>query len=99
MAALEHVLAKIDENQSAALDRLFNLLRIKSVSTDPAFKQDCQQAGQFLVDELTSLGFEASLRQTPGHPMVVAHAKAKRRDVPHVLFYGHYDVQPADPLE
>ncbi|MDB5508531.1 MAG: Peptidase [Hyphomicrobiales bacterium] len=99
MPAIEQVLGKIDSNLDAAVQRLFGLLAIPSVSTDPAFAQDCQRAGQWLVDELKSLGFEVSLRQTAGHPMVVAHAKAKRRDVPHVLFYGHYDVQPADPLE
>lgn len=99
MAAVEQVLAKIDGNLEAAVQRLFGLLAIPSVSTDPAFAADCQRAGQWLVDELKSLGFDVSLRQTAGHPMVVAHAKASRRDVPHVLFYGHYDVQPADPLE
>ena len=99
MPALEDVLAKIDANQPAALERLFNLLRIRSVSTDPAFKDDCRKAGQWLVDELSGLGFEASLRPTAGHPMVVAKAKSGRSGVPHVLFYGHYDVQPADPLD
>jgi acetylornithine deacetylase/succinyl-diaminopimelate desuccinylase-like protein len=99
MTAIDAVLARIDQNREAAVQRLFGLLAIPSVSTDPAFAQDCARAAQWLVDELTGLGFEASLRTTAGHPMVVAHAKAKRRDVPHVLFYGHYDVQPADPLE
>ncbi len=99
MTAIDAVLARIDQNREAAVQRLFGLLAIPSVSTDPAFAQDCAHAAQWLVDELTGLGFEASSRSTAGHPMVVAHAKAKRRDVPHVLFYGHYDVQPADPLE
>jgi acetylornithine deacetylase/succinyl-diaminopimelate desuccinylase-like protein len=99
MTAIDAVLARIDQNREAAVQRLFGLLAIPSVSTDPAFAKDCARAGQWLVDELTGLGFDASLRATAGHPMVVAHAKAKRRDVPHVLFYGHYDVQPADPLE
>lgn len=97
--AIDTVLARIDQNREAAVQRLFDLLAIPSVSTDPAFAKDCARAGQWLVDELKGLGFDASLRPTAGHPMVVAHAKAKRRDVPHVLFYGHYDVQPADPLE
>ncbi|MEY3552086.1 MAG: hypothetical protein RL735_434 [Pseudomonadota bacterium] len=99
MTAIDAVLARIDQNREAAVQRLFGLLAIPSVSTDPAFAQDCARAAQWLVDELAGLGFDASLRSTAGHPMVVAHAKAKRRDVPHVLFYGHYDVQPADPLE
>mgnify|MGYP003384379868 CR=1 FL=1 len=96
MNAIDPVLAKIDANRHAALDRLFELLRIPSISTDPAFAADCRKAAEWLVSELKSLGFEASLRATPGHPMVVAHRRkpgAKR-----VLFYGHYDVQPVDPL-
>ncbi|MDB5649158.1 MAG: Peptidase [Hyphomicrobiales bacterium] len=99
MAAIDQVLSTIDHNLDAAVQRLFGLLAIPSVSTDPAFAGDCEKACQWLVNELTGLGFDASLRKTAGHPMVVAHAKAKRRDVPHVLFYGHYDVQPADPVE
>jgi acetylornithine deacetylase/succinyl-diaminopimelate desuccinylase-like protein len=99
MAALEKVLAKIDANLEPALGRLFKLIEIKSVSTDPAYAGDCAKAAQWLVDEFKSLGFEASLRETAGHPMVVARGKASRPDVPHVLFYGHYDVQPPDPLE
>jgi acetylornithine deacetylase/succinyl-diaminopimelate desuccinylase-like protein len=99
MAAIEDVLNRIDANQSAAMDRLFELLKIPSVSTDPAFKADCARAAQWLVDDLKSIGFEASVRPTEGHPMVVGHARGARPDAPHVLFYGHYDVQPADPLE
>ncbi len=98
MTTFNEVLDRIDANLDAAVERLFNLIRIPSVSTDPAYKQDCQHAADWLVKELSELGFDASVRPTPGHPMVVAHAKAKRRDVPHVLFYGHYDVQPVDPL-
>ena len=97
--AIDDVLARIDQNREASVQRLFGLLAIPSVSTDPAYAAECQRAAQWLVDELTGLGFAASMRPTAGHPMVVAHAKAKRRDVPHVLFYGHYDVQPADPLD
>ena len=97
MAAIDTVLSKIDENGSAALDRLFKLLAIPSISTDPAYAADCARAAEFLSTELGALGFQASVRETAGRPMVLAHAKATRRDVPHVLFYGHYDVQPVDP--
>jgi acetylornithine deacetylase/succinyl-diaminopimelate desuccinylase-like protein len=99
MAALETVLQKIDENLDSALGRLFQLIQIKSVSTDPVYASDCAAAARWLVNELTAVGFEASVRPTDGHPMVVAHGKAGRPDVPHLLFYGHYDVQPPDPLE
>lgn len=99
MTTTETVLNAIDANLDAAIGRLFDLLRIKSVSTDPAFADECRRAAEWLATELRSLGFEASVRNTPGHPIVVGHAKAKRADAPHVLFYGHYDVQPADPVE
>ena len=99
MASLDTVLSRIDGNLDAAVGRLLDFVAIPSVSTDPAFKAECQRAAQWAVDELTAIGFEASVRPTAGHPMVVATAKAARPDVPRVLFYGHYDVQPADPLE
>jgi len=98
MSTLEKTLSTIDDNMDGALDRLFELLKIESVSTDPAYKASCAKAGQWLVDELNSLGFDASLRETPGHPMVVAHHEGPQ-GAPHVLFYGHYDVQPVDPIE
>jgi acetylornithine deacetylase/succinyl-diaminopimelate desuccinylase-like protein len=98
MSTLDDVLAKIDANQTDALGRLFDFLAIPSISADPAHFQDCESAADWLVRELAGLGVDASKRATNGRPMVVAHAKAKQRDAPHVLFYGHYDVQPADPL-
>ncbi|MEE9313921.1 MAG: M20/M25/M40 family metallo-hydrolase [Rhizobiaceae bacterium] len=98
MSNLDKALNAIDANLDASLERLFTLLKIKSISTDPAYKGECKKAGQYLVDQLNSLGFEAGLRETPGHPMVVAHHEGPE-DAPHVLFYGHYDVQPVDPIE
>jgi acetylornithine deacetylase/succinyl-diaminopimelate desuccinylase-like protein len=99
MSRLEAVLDTIDRNQGAALQRLTELIAIRSVSTDPAYAPECRRAAEWLKDELIGLGFQTTIRQTPGHPLVVGHAKASARDVPHVLFYGHYDVQPADPIE
>jgi acetylornithine deacetylase/succinyl-diaminopimelate desuccinylase-like protein len=94
--SLEKVLSHIDADLENATDRLLDLLRIPSISTDPAFAQDCDKAADWLVDDLNSLGFDASKRPTPGHPMVVGHAKGYG---PHVMFYGHYDVQPVDPID
>ncbi|MEL6751175.1 MAG: dipeptidase [Pseudomonadota bacterium] len=96
--SLDTALSHIDANLNASLDRLFALLRMQSVSTDPAYKPEVRKAAQTLVDQLNSLGFDASLRDTPGHPMVVAHHEGPE-GAPHVLFYGHYDVQPVDPIE
>ncbi|MFG6566028.1 M20/M25/M40 family metallo-hydrolase [Sulfitobacter sp. 1A13421] len=93
--SLDDVLARIDNDLHAATDRLLDLLRIPSISTDPAYKADCDRAADWLVADLTSMGVEAEKRATPGHPMVVGHVGEGK---PHLLFYGHYDVQPVDPL-
>lgn len=93
--SLDAVLDQIDTTLPAALDRLFALLRIPSISTDPAFAADCARAADWLVADLQSLGFDAAAHPTPGHPMVVAQGG---EGGPHLLFYGHYDVQPVDPL-
>jgi acetylornithine deacetylase/succinyl-diaminopimelate desuccinylase-like protein len=98
MPQLEDVLSTIDANQGAALDRLFSLLEIPSVSAIPAHFPDCDRAADWLVRELGQVGFEAARVETQGRPMVMGSAKAKTRDAPNVLFYGHYDVQPVDPL-
>lgn len=96
-ATITPVLAQIDQDLPQALERLSALLRIPSISTDPAHAADVDKAADWLVAELASLGFEARKDQTGGHPMVVAQGGAK--DGPHLLFYGHYDVQPVDPLD
>lgn len=95
--SLDAVLARVDADLDGAIARLMALLRVPSISTDPAFDADVARAAQMLADDLNGLGFEASVRETTGHPMVVAHGPES--DGPHVLFYGHYDVQPVDPLE
>jgi acetylornithine deacetylase/succinyl-diaminopimelate desuccinylase-like protein len=97
---LSDVLKVLDGSEEAALGRLFEFLRIDSISTDPAFKPRCQAAAEWCASQLKDIGFEASVRPTTGHPMVVGHDRAKvPKGMPHVLFYGHYDVQPVDPLE
>jgi len=101
MTDINNVLQLADTALDQSLDRLFDLVRIPSISTDPAYKADCRRAGGRIVADLSALGFSASLRDTPGHPMVVAHFAPKGGEgkVPHFLFYGHYDVQPPDPLD
>lgn len=98
---LPEVLARLDAGETAALDRLFDFLRIASISTDPAYKGDCQKAAEWCRRELAAIGFaEAKVVPTTGHPMVVAHdRKVRPKGMPHLLFYGHYDVQPPDPLD
>lgn len=94
--ALEQVLAKIDDTLDDSVARLLDLLRIPSISTDPAFAQHCDTGADVLVADLLTLGVTAEKRPTPGHPMVVGHIDGPG---PHLLFYGHYDVQPVDPLD
>ncbi len=101
MTDLNAVLSAADADFDNSIGRLFELVRIPSISTDPAHHADCERAAQAIVADLTSLGFKAEARKTPGKPMVVAHytPKGAGKSTPHLLFYGHYDVQPADPLE
>ncbi|WP_068081443.1 dipeptidase [Polycladidibacter stylochi] len=99
MSQVENVLAHVDANLEHSLSRLFDLLKIKSISTDPEFKDDCRMAAHWLADELTNIGIPSSVRDTSGHPMVVGHKTGEGKKGPHVLFYGHYDVQPVDPIE
>lgn len=98
-APLDAALARLDSRREAALDRLVALLKIPSISTDPAYKADCAKAADWLVADLRSMGFAAEARPTGGHPIVVAQDDSAPAGAPHVLFYGHYDVQPVDPLE
>lgn len=94
--SINAVLSRIDDQLPDAIERLDGLLRIPSISTDPAYAKHCESAADWLVADLQSLGVKAEKRSTPGHPMVVGHVDGPG---PHLLFYGHYDVQPVDPLE
>jgi len=95
-AQLQSVLDRIDADFDNSLERLFALLRIKSISADPAFAGDCKAAADHLAKDIASLGFATDVRPTAGHPAIVA--KSNGQAGPRVLFYGHYDVQPVDPL-
>jgi acetylornithine deacetylase/succinyl-diaminopimelate desuccinylase-like protein len=94
---IERVLGDIDTDLDNSLERLFAWLRIASISTDPAYAGECRRAAEWVRGDLEALGFKASLRETGGHPVVLGHYP--KPGAPHVLFYGHYDVQPVDPLE
>ena len=102
--ALDRVLASLPSRQQAGIDRLMEWLKIPSVSTDPAYAADVRRAATWASEQLKLAGLTTEVRETgregaPGHPIVWATTPGPDGyQGPHVLFYGHYDVQPPDPL-
>jgi len=89
----------LSDNKQRLLDELFDLLRIPSVSADPAYVADVEAAADFIKKEMEKIGLEnVSIEETPGYPIVYGE-KIKDPALPTVLVYGHYDVQPPDPIE
>jgi len=83
--------------RASHLEDFYQFLRFPSISTDDQYTEKVTECGHWLVEKLTKVGLSAKLCPTPGHPVVWAHNKQKagRRTV---LIYGHYDVQPPDPV-
>lgn len=96
--ALKNALHIAERNYKQGLERLFSFLRIASVSSQKERASDCRQAANWLLDQLTSIGFCGALAETSGLPVVVAKWSSNTRHAPRVLFYCHYDVQSAEPL-
>jgi len=89
----------IDEHKDRFIDELVELLKIPSVSADPAYKEDVRKMAQATKQSLIDAGADfAEVIETGGHPMVYGE-KMVSPDLPTVLVYGHYDVQPPDPIE
>src|SRR5437764_4539921 len=84
--------------RASHLEDFYQFLRFPSISTDGDYSEKVAECAHWLVEKLTGIGLSARLHPTPGHPVVWAQNKHKtgRRTV---LIYGHYDVQPPDPLE
>ena len=95
---IEQVLRKIDARREESLRGLMDLLRIPSVSTKPDHAQHCVRCAESLAKTLSAAGLRASVEPTGGHPVVLARNEHKPGR-PTVLFYGHYDVQPPEPLD
>lgn len=96
---MDNISAYIDSNKDRFLTELFDLLRIPSVSADPAYKQDVADTAAFLKEKLLEAGADkAEIHETEGHPILYGE-KIIDPILPTVMVYGHYDVQPADPLE
>ncbi|MGB0843425.1 MAG: dipeptidase [Alphaproteobacteria bacterium] len=96
--SLSKVLSVLDKNERERLSRLAELIAIPSISTDSAYDADCTKAAEWLAADLASMGFDARTIPAVGKPYVYAEA-IRDPALPTVLFYGHYDVQPVDPLE
>jgi len=87
----------LNENKDRQLAELIDFLKIPSISTDPNHNAEVMKAAKYLSAQLSSLGFRTDLCKTPGHPIVFAEYVADEK-LPTVLIYGHYDVQPVDPI-
>lgn len=94
----QDILEKIDGNRQRYVDELMGFLRIPSVSTYSRHASDVRRAAEWVLNHLKRLGFQANLFETERHPVVYAsHCEQPNR--PTLLIYGHYDVQPPEPLE
>ncbi len=94
--ALEYAVS----HQAEFLEQLKDLIRIPSISTAPENKADVQRTAEWLVHKLTQIGMKnVQILPTGGHPVVYGECLCAHESAPTVLIYGHYDVQPADPLE
>ena len=92
------VLDEISANRQRYVEELAEFLRIPSVSTEPDHAADIRQAAIWVVNKLQKLNFQVELRETARHPVVYGHLVIDA-SLPTLLIYGHYDVQPADPLD
>lgn len=89
----------IAKNKERMLKELTELLSIPSISTEPSNAADVQRCAEWIADHCRAIGMkETRIYPTPGHPIVYAEWLGAGADAPTVLFYGHYDVQPVDPL-
>lgn len=97
---VEPVLSEAKRAFDESVERLAECLRIPSVSTDPAYAPEVKRCAEWMAETLRGVGLNAETHATAGHPMVVAHSETPEGyDGPRILYYGHYDVQPPDPLE
>lgn len=94
----DDVLARINNEEAAALEELKEYLRIPSISTDPAYAPQVRRCANWVVAKLSAIGFAVELLEEGGHPLVYAE-RIEDPALPTLLFYGHYDVQPVDPIE
>ena len=89
----------IQEHKQQFLEELFKLLKLPSISADPSYKPQLMQTAEEVANALKTAGCsQVNIMPTAGNPVVYAE-KIIDNSLPTVLVYGHYDVQPADPIE
>ena len=92
--------AFLANNRDQLIEKLEDFLRIPSISTESEHRDDVQHAAQWLKDHLRNMGMtDIEIFQTPGAPVVFGSSPNTSDSTPTLLIYGHYDVQPVDPLE
>src|SRR5687767_2924415 len=96
---MKEVLKYLEQNQPQFVRDLEHYLRFPSVSAQSQHRADLLACGQWLVKHCQGIGLEARLEKTGGHPVVIAKTPRGQKPKPHFLVYGHYDVQPPEPLE
>lgn len=97
---MENIIKYINDNKTDFIDELKEFLKIPSISTNPENKKDVKQCAEYVKNELNSIGLEnVKIYETPGHPIVYGEWLNAGKDKPTILIYGHYDVQPVDPIE
>jgi len=87
------------ENEKRIREELFELLRIPSVSARTEHNEDTARTAEWVAENIRNAGMQAQVHQTKGHPIVVGQLRGAGTNAPTVLAYGHYDVQPAEPLD
>jgi len=96
---MSEILSYIDENQARFRAEMYDFLRIPSVSAKSEHDGDTRHAAEWLAERLRDAGLEASIHETPGHAVVLGEWRGAGPDAPTVLIYGHYDVQPPEPID
>lgn len=99
---MNNPLEYLERDSANAIDRLTELLAIPSVSTDHAYKAEIVRGAEWIAEQLREVGLDVEIHDTGGHPAVIGKSFAEdvlNPTAPRVMFYGHYDVQPPDPLE
>ncbi|HEX3890135.1 MAG TPA: peptidase M20, partial [Verrucomicrobiae bacterium] len=97
---MQSVLDYLKLHQARFVAELCDYLRFASVSAQPQHKPDLQACAEWLAKHCRAIGLEVKISETAGHPIVVAKTpREKNSRKPHFMIYGHYDVQPPEPLE